>query len=214
MSIRIAMTVGLLIVASSIVAAPAISVHFDTRAVTASGFSPGSQVLFFGVAKIPMTYYSRLWRWQFVVTAEGRDGVAVVQTELDIPVSCVWVIADLRTGQVTLATPRDRGVGTVEVGRSGIHATASRFTFDRSFLDLLYVHAGEGAWIWHAIDGGNGDEDGPNGQTTVDIGKAIRVAGQGAPQGFSRGGTLIAVDSIDLSVLSSDVDTLLVGGQQ
>ena len=194
---------------------PTATVHFESRMVTAAGFTPGSQVIFFGVAKIPLYYSSRLWRGQFVATADGPDGTATVQTDFDIPATSVWVIADLRTGKVTaIATPSAYGVRTVPIGRSRIHSVDGRFSFDRSFLDLLYVHAGEGAWVWHAIDGGIDDGDGPNGLTTIDVGRAVRVVGDAPPKIFSPGGTLVAIDSTDLSVLTADVDVLRAGGGQ
>ncbi len=210
MVVRIAAALTLLVGLADVSAAPPISVtvHFDGRTVTASGFSPGTEVLFLGDAKIPLTYYSRLKQWQFVVTA-SRYGTASVQTEIDIPINAVWVIADLRTGEITLATPRPLGVQTVDIGRSALRTAADRFTFDRSFLDLLYVHAGEGAWLWHATDGGVGDQDGPNGLTTIDVAKAVRIAGLAPLKVFSPGGTLVAIDFIEMKVLTTHVQTLL-----
>ena len=199
--------------ATPAIAAPEANVRFGTRTVTASAFSPGAQILFFGVAKIPLTYYSRLQRFQFVTSASS-DGTATAQTDFDIPVTSVWVVADLRTGQVSIASPRPRGVATVPVGRSAIRGNSDQFSFDRSFLDLLYVHAGEGAWVWHAADGGDGDRDGPNGMTTVDASRATRVAGAAVPSVFSPGGTLVAIDSEDLVVLTSDVQALLPGASR
>lgn len=189
-------------------AASGVTVQFGKRTVTASGLSPGSDVVVFGVIKIPLLSYSRLQRFQTIVTA-GKDGAAAAETDFDIPITSVWVIADVRTGQVTIATPRPRGVATVPIGRSLIHGNAGHFSFDRSFLDLIYVHAGEGAWIWHAVDGGGGDEDGPNGITTIDIAKSTHLAGQTSPKVFSPGGTLVAVDFEDLVVMTTDVKALL-----
>jgi hypothetical protein len=100
-------------------------------------------------------------------------------------------------------------VQTVDIGQSALRSSADRFTFDRSFLDLLYVHAGEGAWLWHAADGNAGDEDGPNGLTTIDVAKAMRIAGTAPLKVFSPGGTLVAIDFIELKVLTTHVQTLL-----
>lgn len=194
-------------------APPPVTIRFATRTVSMSGASPGAQLLFLGDAKIPLYNYSRLKQWQFVVTA-AADGTASIQTDTDIPITAVWVVADLRTGQVTIATPRPRGVATVPIGRSVIRGNADHFSFDRSFLDLLYVHAGEGAWIWHAVDGGINDEDGPNGMTTIDIAKAVHIAGEASPKVFSPGGTLVAIDFEDLVVMTTDAQALLPGAQQ
>ena len=193
-------------------APPAVSVHFTPRTVVASGFSPGAQVLFFGVGKIPLTYYSRFRTWQFVATAEGGEGTATMQSEIDIPMTSVWAIADLRTGQVRLATPRTVRVRTVAIGRSAIRGASDTFSFDRSYLDLLYVRPGEGAWIWHASDGSPGDRDGANGLTTINIASGVRVTGASIPKVFAPGGTLVAIDSFDLTVLSVDARELLPGG--
>jgi hypothetical protein len=197
---------------SNAFAAATPAVQFGKRTVTVSGVSPGTDVVVFGVIKIPLLSYSRLQRFQAVVSA-AKDGSASAQTDFDIPVTSVWVVADLRTGQVTLATPRPRGVATVPIGHSVIRGNADHFSFDRSFLDLIYVHAGEGAWIWHAVDGGAGDEDGPNGMTTIDIAKAIHIAGQSSPKVFSPGGTLVAIDFEDLVVMTTDVQALLPSAQ-
>jgi len=201
-----------ILTAATISAAP-VAVQFGKRTVTASGLSPGAQVLVFGVVKIPLTYYSRLQRSESVVAAT-RDGIATVQTDFDIPVTSVWVVADLRTGQVTTATSRSRGVRTVAIGRSAIRGNSDQFSFDRSFLDLLYVHPGEGAWAWHAVDGGQGDEDGPNGVTTIDVSTGIHVLGAAPPKVFSPGGMLVAIDFEDLAVLTTDVQALLPGAQR
>ena len=100
------------------------------------------------------------------------------------------------------------------IGRSAIRGNSDQFSFDRSFLDLLYVHPGEGAWVWHAVDGAQGDEDGPNGVTTIDISKGAHLLGAAPPKVFSPGGTLVAVDFEDLAVLTTDVQALLPGSCQ
>ena len=194
-------------------AAPTITIKFAPRAVTASGVSPGAQILFFAAVKIPMPYYWRLRRWQFVSTDDDHDGVVTIQTQTDIPKSSVWVVADLRNGQLVTTTPDSQGLRTVEIGRTAMRSTGDRFSFDRSYLDLVYVHAGEGAWIWHAVDGGAGDEDGPNGLATIDIGKASRAAGTGLPTVFSPSGTLVAIDFLNLQALTVDVQTLVSRGR-
>ncbi len=214
MTLRIALLLSFTVtLALDVSASPDVAVRFENRTITVSGLSPGTEVVIFGVLKIPMTYHSRLQRSTTVVTA-GNDGVATAKADIDIPITSVWAIADLRTGKVTTATPSPRGVRTVGIGRSTIHGNADQFSFDRSFLDLLYVHAGEGAWIWHAADGGKGDEDGANGLTTVSVKNAIHISGAAPPKVFSPGGTLIAIDFIDLVVLTSDPQALSPGGQR
>ena len=197
------------LVVTSATAAPA-TVQFSKRSISVAGISPGSDRLIFGVVKILLTYYSRLQRFQSVITA-GQDGTAKIQTDFDIPITSVWVVADLRTGNVVLSTPRTRGVSTASIGRSTIPGHAYHFSFGRSFMDLVYVHAGEGAWVWHAVDGGPGDEDGPNGITTIDISKGVHVTGAAQPKVFSPGGTLVAIDFEDLVVMTTDAQALLPG---
>ena len=190
------------------------TVAFAGKKVTVSGLRPGAQVVFFGVAKIPRRYDFRITRWQQIATDDDHDGVITFEADVVIPVSSVWAVVDLQTGQATLAAPEDFGVRRIPLGRSAIPKTADQLTFDSSYLDLLYVHAGLGVWTWHGTDGGNNDEDGANGKTTIDIRKAVHIAGAAPLSVFSPGGTLIAIDYINLTVLEVDTATLLARGRQ
>lgn len=190
------------------------TVRFNDRTVTVSGVRPGADVLFFSVAKIPRRYDFRIVRWQKIVTDEDHDGTVSFQAETTIPITSVWAIADVLTGQVTLATPDPLGVNQIPIGRSALRKTGDGFIFDHSYLDLLYVHPGKGVWAWHIVDGGADDTDGANGSSSIDVRKGVSIVNTSLPTEFAPGGTLVAIDFLTLQVMTVDPANLIVRGQQ
>ncbi len=192
-------------------AAPGPVITFGERTVTATGVRPGAQILFFAVVRIPREYDFRITRWQALVTDDRHDGTVSYNTPEAIPRSSVWVIVDTSTGETVVANPQG-SVRAIPRGRSVAKPDGTLFTFDHVYLDLLYIHAGKGVWMWHLADGAAGDRDGPNGYATADITNGDQIAGSSQGAKIVPGGTVIAIDYMTLDVLTIDAASLLGAG--
>jgi hypothetical protein len=196
---------ALMLSAQGAAAAP-FDVQFANRKVTVSGLPPGARVVFFAVLRIPQRYNFRVSRWQQVEADDDRDGVVTFLAAADIPASSIWAIVDLRTGEGVLTAPGEPGVKEISSNRGRLSERGDRFTFYGSQLDLLYVQPGGGVWSWHATDG-------TNGLTTVDVLKAMPVAGSGALKALSPGGKLIAINYNTLEAFIVDPAVVPGGGR-
>jgi len=196
----------------------AISIALGARSVTATGLSPGTTAVLFAVGQqpIPDAYMNRVQRWAVVADAD-RSGKVVFELSDDVPTIAIWVVADTRNGEIGISTGDRFGIRPVPILRNTLRrSTASgdidRFSFDRSYLALLYVHPGKGAWTWSAMDGGAGDTDGSNGSSTIDFAKARPlIAKSNAPQ-IVPGGLLVAIDYMNMEVAVIRVDATTIGG--
>jgi hypothetical protein len=193
------------------------TVTITPTAVTASGVTPGADVVFFGVGLEPKVYSVSVHRWAGVVTDTGRTGT--VSFALDAPVSwnVVWVVADLQSGHyAVMSTP---GFSTVTPFsprfrlRRGSLGPVSRMSYSRSSVECLYVQTG-GAWTLRAEDGTDSDADGTaDGETTIDLLHGTQLlAGSQIPRLFSPAGTLFVVDTSRLDLLTVAIDAPLIAG--
>lgn len=194
-----------------------LSITLAAHTITVSGLSPGSSAVFFGTALVPIpgAYMSRVQRWAVTIDDTDHKGTVTFDLQESIPPGSVWAVVDLRNAHYgTVSGP---GFGVREVAldnplRKGQSQNVDRFSFDHTYLDLLYVHPGTGAWTWSAIGGTSPDKSGPPSSTTVSLidGKAVGQAGK-KPPSFLPGGILVAVDFMRLQIAVVHVDQQLIG---
>ena len=185
--------------------ATTLTVTVEPTRITASGISPGSQVLFFGSGFEPKGFHAVFHRWSSVITdTQAHGNVSFV---LDKPVTwnALWIVADLRTGHyAVVTTPGFPAMRSDFAGRRlqrDHSGEVSQFVFSRLAVDFLYIAPGGGAWNLQARDGDANDADGVvNGETAIDLLKANPVEGTGRQRQFSPGGTLFVIDPMRLEL--------------
>ena len=197
-----------------------LSITFTKQTITASGLSPGSTAVFFGVAKVPIphAYMSHIQRWAVTVDDAGHTGTVTLDLQQDVPPTSVWAVVDLRNAHYGVINGPGMGLREISLDnplRKGPSQTADHFSFTHGYLDLLYVHPGTGAWTWSAVGGSTADNRGPNGSTVVSLadGKPVGQAAQ-KPPSFLPGGILVAVDFIRIEIAVVRLDQQLIGGAQ
>jgi hypothetical protein len=205
------------ILAQPVAAADSPVVRITPTEVTASGVTPGTEVVFFGVGVEPKGYHVEVHRWSGVVTDTTHSGTATFTLEKPVTWNVIWIVADLRNGHYTVAsTP---GFPTMTPDRPqfrlkrDIVGLANQIGYSRPFVDGLYLEAG-GAWILRGADGidSNGQGKG-EGETTIDLLKATPLmAGAAPPRSLSPGGTLLIIDVSRLDVLTVKIDESLLAG--
>lgn len=203
--------------ASSGLSAPsaAPTVVITPAKISVTGITPGAQVLFFGAGFEPRRSDAVLHRWSSVVT---DDGHGTVDYPLDPPVNwnALWIVADLRNGHYTIAAtpgfPIDRERFTKgEFKRDG-NADVTRFLYGRVNAEYLYLLSG-GAWTFSARDGGDTDLDGAvDGATVIDLLRFKPALGADKPRAFTPGGTLFAIDTLQLDLLELKIDGSMLAG--
>jgi hypothetical protein len=208
----------LVIIPNTAAAAPDLTVTLGQHMVTASGLTPGSAAVFFGIAQVPMphAYMNRIQRWAVVVDVGGHDGTATLDLKEDVPLRSMWAVVDLRNAHYgTVSGP---GMGLREIAldnplRKGTSLAVDTFSFDHSYLDLLYVHPGLGAWTWSALGGVNPDHGDKYGSTVVALVDAKPLGSSGVrPSSFVPGGILVAVDVTRMEIAVVRLDGALIGG--
>jgi hypothetical protein len=210
------MVAGVAAAAVQSAAAPSLTVTVEPSKITATGVSPGAQVLFFGEGFEPIKFHAVFHRWSKVIQDTEHGTVSYV---LDQPVAwnAVWIVADLRTGHYAIvSTPGFPIIRSDLAGRSLKHDASgaiSRFVFSRMSADFVYVAPGGGAWSLLASDGDANDADGSvNGETTIDLLRASPLTGTDNARQFSPGGTLFVIDPMRLDVLELKLDGSILAG--
>jgi hypothetical protein len=195
-----------------------LSITLTAHAITASGLSPGSSAVFFGTALVPIPhgYMNRVRRWAVIVDDTANQGTVTFDLQESIPPVSVWAVVDLRNAHYKTVSGPGFGIREIALDnalRKGQSQNVDRFSFDRGYLDLLYVQPGTGAWTWSVIGGTTADNGGPKNSTIVSLidGKAVGQARQ-KPPGFLPGGILVAIDFSRLHIGVVRVDQQLVEG--
>lgn len=195
-----------------------LSVTVAQQTITASGLTPGSTAVFFGVAQVPIPhgYMNRIQQWAVTIADTGNAGTVTLDLHQDVPPISVWAVVDLGTSRY--GTVSGSGVGLREITlanplRKGPSQTVDHFAFDHGYLELLYVQPGLGAWTWSAVGGTGATPQESAGSTEVTL-TAGTPAGQSSqtPAAFLPGGILVAVDFTRLEIAVVPIDQQLIGG--
>jgi hypothetical protein len=197
-------------------AASNLTVIVGPTQITASGVSPGADVLFFGAGFEPKGFHAVFHRWSAVVTDTQHGTVSYV---FDKPVTwnALWIVADLRTGKYLIVSTPGFATITSELTRRSLKRDGtggvSQFAFSRQAADFLYIAPGGRAWTLLARDGDSNDADGRvDGETTLDLLRASPVSGTDHVRQFTPGGTLFVIDPTRLDVLELKLDGSILAG--
>lgn len=201
--VGLALTLAL---SSSLYAAAAPKLTFAATTVTASGFSPGGQVVWWTSAReVAADYYTMLTHHQTVAVADSA-GQSIYAPGGPVPPRSMWIAVDLATGAYALDAP---GSSLLEVSlppgafKPGAGSAADLLTERRSFLQALLVRPGLGAWETAVGDGGPADEDGLPGDGGVAVSLAnlrALTTGGTAPTKALAQDLLVVLDPLSLEV--------------
>jgi hypothetical protein len=125
---------------------------------TASGLTQNGSVVWFVCTADDANGIRRLKTQQAIAKADA-GGVNAFSVNAQRLRRSLWVVADLVTGDVSVASPeRPRQ-------RSGIFVTGNpqsgikKIDAAVEYLEVLLVRPGDGAWVTSLMDGGLGDDD-------------------------------------------------------
>jgi hypothetical protein len=144
---------------------PAPRITFEDSGVSASGLTPGKQVVWFGVEHAVDAEYSGELTRRYEVATAGADGTAHLDLGRAVAPRAFWVAVDLDSGEFALAGPGGyRLAKPKKPSRLGVGdgAKGDELLDDRPYLMGLAVRPGEGAWAFAGGDGGPRDEDRKN----------------------------------------------------
>ena len=199
--------------------APVLS--FDGQTVKASNVTPGGQVVFFAVGRVPFGWGSDIVRWAQAVSDEDRDGTVTFDAGQAVPCKSIWVAAEVQNAHFTVASPPECHLRRAPLDKKSLRKNGKGelelFFHERPYLDLLYVHPGQGAWVVSAADSYDTDADGEsNGVTAIALSKARSLSGDAPPKNFGHGGVVVAIDLYKLDVVAErlDANTLALGEVQ
>lgn len=185
--------------------------------ITASGITPGGEVLFFGAGLEPKRYFAVPHRWSKVIADTGLKGTVSYDLDTAVTWNAIWIVADLSSGRCVVASTAgfdaERTYLTQRTFSRGLLGAVNQFTYHRPVADFLYVVPG-GAWTLLARDGDTSDADGKqDGITTIDLSRLQRVGdGTSLPAAFAPGGALFIIDSSRLDLLELKIDASLLAG--
>jgi len=181
-------------------------IAFDADGLSLSGLTPGGEAVLFGVARRALGYHQRVERVEEVVVADEEGGARYDVPE-GVPVTAVWALVDLATGEVS-AGPSPGFSRSVRpfptAGLRGRGGVPDRLAASLEGAHILYVRPGEGAWGTALLDGGVYDQDGvDDGAFEVALEDLVAVGTSGppvAPAEVAAGDLVVVVDSTDLDL--------------
>jgi hypothetical protein len=169
------------------------------NALTATGVTPGHDVIFFGVAQVVDGFDATSVRYFKVASDDTHSGAASVQIDGGVPLKSVWIAVDTQTAKFATSTPDGFAAPTwpITVQFSKDESTrVRRMSLPARIADVLYVHSNGTAVTLFGGDGNVFDADGHfDGLATVSLknGRPVDDHHQ-RPDEFGLGGILFVVD--------------------
>lgn len=188
-------------------AAPELALSFEALEVVASELTPGGDAVFFSVARIPLGDVNQVVRFRgvelvdpfgearFAPEVEGGPGASE-----GVPLKSVWAVVDLSTGAYAVGAPSGFFLRQVafpgrgfEVGAPGL---VNRLRHRFSFVDMLVVRPGVGAWWLRAHDVGPHDHDGADDDVSTTSLEDMEPMGASPPppDRFGKDDILVVID--------------------
>lgn len=198
---------------SAAAAAEAPTVAFDATAVTVTGAAPGARLALLGVGRLEGGYMPVQIRFSELLVADAL-GEARFESEHGTPTWSVWAVADVASGEVTVAAPEGAELRWREVPPRALRSELDGLDNPRRFLEVLLVRPestpgqGEsGAWVRSFGDGGEGDGDGAADGNVRVAPSLLDPLGDApaAPERFAPGDLIVAVDPDTLEVWTASV---------
>jgi hypothetical protein len=179
------------------------TITFQPRSITVAGITPKGQALGFSVAReLAEDDVATVVRRTQVLTDDDGDGKVEWDLDRDVPLRSIWVAVDLATGQVAAASPAGYPLRRVSwrgggLGRGG--AGADQVADIRSFVEVLLVRPGQGAWQLTVADGSAQDADGAaDGKLAAALDRLEPVPGlpgiPGPPSRFDPSDVVVVLD--------------------
>ena len=186
------------------------SLHFEAQAVAVVDMPAGAEILVLAVSREPQGYFTRVVRHEEVLVADAA-GEARLELDREVAIQSVWVVADLGSGGVTLATPGQFQLRHTDLKpddlRPGPSGQRDRLLQSLERLELLLLRPGAGAWRLSLHDGGIADADGmDDGQLTAALADLEPVgAAPPAPESILPGDLVVAIDPATLELFTLTV---------
>ena len=179
-------------------AAPTITISDD--AVRAQGITAGGQAVCWSVAQKGRGVDFTILREVRSVTDDDRDGIVTFDRGLATAFHSIFVIADVASGEVAIATPSgfeqklELPTAVLKPGNSG--NGLADLSLRSESIDVLLVRAKTGAWRGFASEGTKRDKDGErNGRIALGIEQFAAVGrNAAAPQAFIPGDVLVLIE--------------------
>lgn len=216
---RNCLALSLWLAATSAYAAPP-QIQFQETSVSATGVSPAGQVAWFSVARESTGVGSLIVRREEVVKDDDGDGAVRLDLGKPVPPRSIWAAVDLKTGEISLATPAGYPLrevpfqpGTVHPGAGG--ALDHLRVEGSDSVELFVARPGMGAWAHTVWDGAADDEDGPaNRRISSALAKLEPVGASPAPPDRLKPGDIVVVMDPDAMRVSAARLPGDVGGGQ
>lgn len=206
------------LVALALFAAPparaqAPQIVWSSDSLAASGFTPGGQIVWFGVERRVDPDFSADVVSYRSTTQAAADGSSLLDLERKLAERALWVAVDLETGAWSAATPTGYSLEKLAAPPVAVQSRAAApsdaFTDSRAYLLGLLVRPQVGAWSFGGSDGGPGDADGANDGVATFALDALEPVGLGpaAPARAAADDLCVVIDplAMDLSVLKGGV---------
>lgn len=181
---------------------------FEPEAVTATGLTPGGEVLIYAVGRQAFQYHTRVSHWQEAVLADEGGGLRYDVAD-GVPTASIWVVVDLATGALDLSpapgfTPPEGPLPPQALRGQGA-GRLNRLVRDMEEAWVLLVRPGVGAWSVRMADGGSADVDGANDgalEVALDALEPAAPSSPAAPDGVEAGDVLVVIDPGSLQLLT------------
>lgn len=194
-----------------------ISVQVSAKEIVVSNVSPGADVYLLGCLQEGRDFYTTLLAVDLTASDDDRDGVVTFAYPKGVPLRSVWIGMDERSGDIGVGVPSGYTLRMTSIPpgawkkRKG--SAIDAIAIEHKALEYLFVHPGQGVWRWGADQGSKRDEDGVDDNILTVSPGSMRPAKNGksatpspdAPQAFSAGEVVVAIDPFTLEVITSRV---------
>lgn len=197
---------GLLIatVCPALFARQTLTASFSSTKLVIEGVHPGGSVAILAVEHESAYYMTRVSSRQIVLTDDHHDGTITFEKPTPIAFRSIWIIADLDTGEILVATPA--GFRALEMRRrvatdpAPVDVGLADVSVDRDQAQVLVVRPGRGAWTKTVGLQRAGDSPVNPKRPTVAIDALHELHKEfgRAPSMFLPGDIVVAVDPVQL----------------
>ncbi len=189
---------------------PQVAITAGGGRVTATGVTPGGEVVLVVVSRERHLYVQAMSRRDYDLTDTDNDGTVSVDNA--VTEDAVWCAVDVRSGSyATTAAPGRFPLKSMPLPHGGVTRASNGqprlIDAGRGFLEALLVKPHVGAWVMSAGDGSRVDADGQvDGRVSIDPSQ-MQPLGQSppAPHVVTPGDTLILIDPYAMEIFASEV---------
>jgi hypothetical protein len=147
--------------------------------IVVSGITPKASVYAFGIAREKSGYFVNVVPRQITLRDDDGDGSVEWAIGSAIDFRSIWMAVDLSNGQYVAAAPQAYGATRVPLSDQhlrGAGADVTQLAFPGTFVELLVVRPGTGAW--RSVVGLHGPQDEGNDADKITV-STLRLEPQG-----------------------------------